>query len=318
MSSGESEDNLSEWSEPTNPKSSSANSSDEYNDGSDDDSLIHQLNRTILWLCQEGQIPAARQRFEQLLEQGQSDPANHQQLLKEVFQMGRDRNYPLQEILMGGTSDRNSYALVLAILEFAQSTPLQRNTLLLATPPSHGRTALHWATWGNAKLEIIQALVRGNPEAMLLRDKPRHGGRTPREILVHYFGSSRRRENETSTGLDSRVVYLEAMEKSWMEHRIRLAVWLCARRYFAPLTQEAKDSTPTIQTPFDQKCRKSVGIRPKPWFALSAIGYMLQREMTPLAIRITSYLGGNAAKLKRSRKASGRSRSSNKSHRTRC
>lgn len=248
-------------------------------------------NRSILWLCQEGQIQLARQRFQRLLEDGRTDSGSIELLRKEVFQMGRDKNYALHEVLMGGTSDENAYALCLAILDFSQNFPLERTKMLSCTPPSHRRTPLHWAAWGNASMEILRALVKGNPEALLMRDKPTQGGRTPIEIMRRYFAG-----HDGTNRNDARIQYLEVAMASWISHRVRLSVLLCTNRFFG------RHSNRTVRTPFDKTDRRNANMKPRPWFALSVIGFLLQREMKPIAMKIISYVGGNAKiKAKRMR-----------------
>ena len=120
-----------------------------------DDSEEELPQRSLLWLCQEGQIPQAHRRFEQLLANN-----NQAQLEREVFQTSRDKTTALTEIVMGGTSDRNAYALTLKLLEFAAQTSPTRLRHILSLQPhaANSRTALHWACWGNASMEILQKL----------------------------------------------------------------------------------------------------------------------------------------------------------------
>lgn len=298
--------------------------------------LLRPGGKTLLWLCQEGQLLVARQRFEARLGKSRScrvtkeeeeeneeeekensnssDKKNarlyYQQLEKEVFQMaGRgDKNYPLHEILMGGTSDRNAYQLTLHILDFAKNCNHQQQChhMLSTQPPSHQRTALHWAAWGNAKLPILQSLVQGYPEALVLRDKPSHGNRTPLEILKHYYYND---TDESSGGRNTddktRLHYLEQCTQSWIQHRLRLTIHQCVLRYFAPPLSTARvtskpqdDQRQGISplTPFDKNHRKMVNIKPKAWFVLSVLGSLVQREMKPLALHILGFTGG-AAKM---------------------
>ena len=318
--------------------------------------LLRPGKRTISWLCKEGQIPLARHRFEAFLaesakmmmeqqqqhtrsteptEQEGANPNNrhesldnsslfYQQLVKEVFQVDRcgDKTYALHEILMGGTScDCN--ALVMKLLDFVKAFPLEREEMLRYTcPPSHQRTALHWACWGNAPMEILQRLVQATPEAMLMRDKPSHGGRTPYEIFKRYFG-----KNEDST---ERLHYLEKNAQKWAQHRLRLAVQMCVGRYFgcslmlddrristtnrqAQERKEPSACTATTKdfTPFDSKDRKRAKIKStKAWFALSTVASLMQRQMTPLALHILGYMGGNAKKPSRSKRATTKRRAS--------
>ena len=249
-------------------------SGEEEDEGDHEERLTQK--RSILWLCQEGQIHLARQRIEMLMASGKSECRSAEKLRKEIFQVGRDKNYPLHEILMGGSSDQNAYAATLAILEVSSKYPIEQQTMLSAMPPSHMRTPLHWAAWGNAKIEILVALVNGHPEALLLRDKKSQGQRTPLEILKRYFRA------------DRKIPFLERATTSWISHRVGVAVHLAANRYFGtvlPLQSRL--------VPFDRRHRNEVSMKPKPWFLLSVIGFLMQREMKPLALKILSYVGGN-------------------------
>ena len=183
----------------------SASADSDYSEGNSDSDIDDQDDeipfrrtggRSILWLCQEGQLQLARKRFEWLVQQQRKEEEEEQQqqqqqqpqhasstaattssfqqqLFKEVFQVGQDKNYALHEILMGGTSDTNAYQLACHIMDYAfggqeetredhvtlgHTDPLLHRTardraatkMLAARPPSHQRTALHWAAWGNA------------------------------------------------------------------------------------------------------------------------------------------------------------------------
>jgi hypothetical protein len=287
---------------------SGGDDSSEYEDEEDEEEeeeeedppeALLKSKRTVLWLCQEGQIHLARKRLELLLsERGEPISPFADQLRKEIFQVGRDKNYALHEILMGGTSDRNAYAITLSVLEISKNNPSDRLKMLSCAPPSDGRTPLHWAAWGNAKWEILDALVKGNPEALLVRDKKNRGERTPLEILKRYFSRSLPGAELNIFSLfaggaasepdNSRIPSLERMTTSWVSHRVRLVVYLCANRYFGA----TQDQQPLV--PFDKADRRVANIKPKPWFLLSIIGYLVQREMKPLALRIVSYLGSNA------------------------
>lgn len=264
-------------------------SDEEGSEQSDGRILASRL--TILWLCQEGQIHVARRRFDLLL--NSDEPRHAEQVQREVFQVGRDKNYALHEILMGGTSDRNAHALVLGILNYAKDYPAQNIEMLSAQPPSHRRTPLHWAVWSNANYEIISTLVRWNPEALFLRDKKNQGERTPIEILKRYFANGPGEANPDYHPIeaDRRFIYLEKCAKSWASHRVRLTLHLCARSVFM---LPSRCETNTQPTPFSKEDRKVWAIKPKPWFLLSVIGFLLQREMKMLALHIISFVGGNA------------------------
>ena len=262
-----SDDGESEWS----------GEEEEEDEGDQEERLT--TNRSIMWLCQEGQLHLARQRIEMLVENGKTDSRSAERLRKEIFQTGRDKNYPLHEILMGGSSDQNAHAATLAILEISSNYPIEQRAMLSAMPPSHMRTPLHWAAWGNARIDILMALVNGYPAALLLRDKKCQGQRTPLEILKRYFDAH------------TKIPFLERAMSSWISYRVGLAVHLAANRYFGTVM-----SPQNRLVPFDQGHRKEVGMKPRPWFLLSVIGYLMQREMKPLALKILSYLGGGKAK----------------------
>lgn len=293
--------------------------------------------RSILWLCQEGQIPLARKRFEWLLskqeQQRTSDSSTSKideneetineeadidtyakQLEKEVFQVGRDKNYALHELLMGGTSDRNAHQLALQILNYSKEYPHQQYKMLSAQPPSHQRTALHWATWGNAGMPLLERLVHGYPEALVVRDKKDSGQRTPLEILKRYFSGQSRQQlsllmattGNVATPPQPRIDYLEQCTKSWTQHRLRQEVHKCVLHYFVPHSSQQQQppasTTATLAasnkremlTPFDKDHRKQTDIKPKAWFILSVLGSLMQREMKPLALHILGYLGKDA------------------------
>jgi len=265
---------------------------DDEEDEENEDSLGRQ-SRSILWLCQEGQIHVARRRLEALIGRGTSDNDAAATLKKEIFQIGHDKNYPLHEILMGGTSDENASAMTLAIMEITSRYPTEQRQMLSATPPSHLRTPLHWAAWGNAKMEILVALVNGNPDALLVRDKKNQGHRTPVEILKRYFGN-----NPDLTDRDRRKIpYLERAAASWMSYQIGLAVHLAANRYFGTAGQREPS---VVLVPFYPRHRRQSGMKPKSWFLLSIIGYLIQREMKPLVLKILSYVGVKTGTKRRS------------------
>jgi len=302
MSSANSEDE--EWLEEDD------NNSD-VGEGDDEDVSFRKTGRSMLWLCQEGQIQLARKRFEWLQQQQDQE----EQLFKEIFHVGHDKNYALHEVLMGGTNDSNAYQLVRYILDYALQSPeittndaantntstnryMAARKMLAARPPSHQRTALHWAAWGNARLELLQALVKGYPEALVLRDRRNQNERTPAEILKHYFFSHDRRSQGSSVVVDTtRLDYLQRCTASWIQHRLRLTVHLSIKHWFGT----------EALTPFDNKDRQRSQIKPKAWFLLSLLGSLMQREMTTLVIHILGYLGHKARLAKTTAKRTSKS-----------
>lgn len=297
----------SEWTgdEEDDSQSSSEASENDIHDKDEDkekEKWSKRRGQTILWLCQEGQIRLARKRFDFLRKQereghGKEDrskiaeapPDRFRGLQREVFQFDRgDKNYALHELLMGGTSDSNAYRLVLAILDYARGFPEQEAKLLSVQPPSHGRTALHWAAWGNAPLEILQPLVKAYPQALLVLDRPRDRRefRTPPEIAKRYFGVE-----------SPRFRYLQKVSDLWKIHRVQHAVHLCVLRTFGDKQDGTTARLPQddMPQPFSAKDRKRLGIKPRAWFPLSVVAYLFQREMKPLAFQILSFLGTNAS-----------------------
>jgi hypothetical protein len=148
-------------------------------------------------------------------------------LKKEIFQVGRDNNYSLHEFLMGGTSDTNASALMEEILDMGKLWKGSFLTMMNAQPPSHHRTSLHWAAWGNATLPILRALVMANPEALVLRDGTSQGRRTPLEVFRRYFGSDPDR-----LFVREKLEFLDSATKNWTRYRLRLAIYKSAVLYF--------------------------------------------------------------------------------------
>jgi hypothetical protein len=251
----------------------SSSVSDEDDD--DDDEEILMSRRSLLFLCQEGQIRIARQRLQSLKHANKMD-----RLKKEIFQVGRDKNYSLHEILMGGTSDTNAFAMTEEILDMGKSWKGPFLTMMNAQPPSHHRTSLHWAAWGNATLPILRALVMANPEALVLRDGTSQGRRTPLEVFRRYFGS----DVADRPFAREKLEFLDSATKKWTRYRLRLAIYKSAVLYFR------KQGL----TPFDQKDRKANKIKPRPWFCLSTLGDLLQREMQLLVLQILEFVGRDA------------------------
>ena len=267
-----SEEGEEEWAEDQSSHSSSEEWEEE---GDEEESSLH--GRSLLWLCQEGQTKIARCKFDSLLK----DPKQCDLLERQVFQQAPDKNYALHELLMGGTDDANAYQLTVQILEFCQQYPDDKYRDMLITQPSRHqkRTALHWAAWGNAKMDVLKPLIFGNPEALVLKDT---AGRTPYDILKWYYCLGR---NDTPKNLqDPRLLLLQKLTQSWTQHCLRRSIHHCAVHYFVTHPY----------TPFDTAHRQQTGMKPKAWFVLSLLGTLLQREMKPLVHHILAFAGGTA------------------------
>ncbi|KAL3936728.1 MAG: hypothetical protein SGBAC_008020 [Bacillariaceae sp.] len=270
-----------------------ADDEEEYETDDEEEEFKLIQTKSLLFLCQEGQIRLARCRLQLL----QHQYLNHNldiQLQKEIFQIGpADKNYSLHEIVMGGTKEESSSKIIPELLEIAEQWKGQCLVMMNAQPPSHGRTALHWAAWGNASLEILRLLVTANPEALLLKDNKSHGERTPLQVWQRYHGSSFTQSALKDDCNWDKFAFLSNTTRLWTQQRLRLAIYKAALHWF-------RRHEPCL-LPFDKKGRKETRttpkncmITPKNWFVLSVLGYCLQREMEPLMWRILGFVGGKA------------------------
>lgn len=249
---------------------------DDESDEEDDDSH----NRSLLWLCEEGQLRRALERFQTFLSSSMEDD-DDPILLRELFQSNRDGNSALHEILMGGTQDSSAKELSKLMVDKYHSLVFHPGEddyvsktiqLFRATPSSHRRTILHWAAWGKAAPELILKIVQIYPEALCQRDKPDKGNRTPFELADRYWP------------YDSIAISLAKSQATYLPIRIRTCVHLCTIRWFVSRQL----------TPFDKAGRKESGLPPRSWFVASALGFALQREMKGLATHILEFVGHGA------------------------
>lgn len=252
--------------------------SDETDDDEDEDESNMIQSKSLLFLCQEGQIRLARQRLQLL-----KNSNNLASLKREIFQVGRDKNYPLHEVIMGGTLENSSKNIIPEFLSTGKQWKGPFLIMMNAQPPSHGRTVLHWAAWGNASLEILQSVVMANPEALILKDKASHGSRTPLQIFQRYHCP--KPGNVWHEGAQQKRHFLETSTKAWTQHRLRLAMYKAALHHFCGESHKV---------PFSKQQRKEIGIKPKPWFCISVLGYCLQREMEPLVWKVLNFVGEKA------------------------
>jgi hypothetical protein len=297
------------------------NMSDGADEGSDDDSEWDDSDgedeslggRTLLWLCQEGQMDRA---LEKVIGWDREHPVRgaawrtnnpnssndagdgeggYRILHQELFQKNADGNYALHEVLMGGTADPSALALVRRLVaRYRSDYPVESRNVFLTRPQSHGRTVLHWCAWGNNTSDLLvwKQIMLTSPESLCLRDDKAHGTRTPLEIAKHYW------PNSVATPL------LEQWTQNYLPYRLQRTVHLGAHRHFVT----------SALTPFDKHDRKRAGLAPRPWFVASVIGYSLQREMLGLALRILSFVGKGAkvSAGKKKKKKAGDSRGTNK------
>ena len=286
--------------------------------------------RTLLFLCEEGQLDIALKRVKQwdelfpTNEISESSPAYTTRAIgdgriteatihRELFRKNPNTgNYCLHEILAGGTSGNSAPKLVERLVRRYQSLgsrSLANNhhlcqEIFMAQPTvgSNGRTILHWCAWSKTTPKILKLVLGACPEAMCLRDNKSHFSRTPLEIAQRYWPD------------DEITKILKSSLETYLPYRLRICAQLCAERLFLlqgdsrepPKVENAKEATKTSHRhalkPFDKKDRRIAGIAPRPWFVASVLGYALQREMKGLALRILSFVGCGAKLESKKRK----------------
>ena len=194
---------MSSSSEISDDDDDSSSSSEEWWEDSDDDNEDHDDDavvlgpRSLLWLCQEGQMDTARKRFEllkglsekerqkqrqlqsqtnKMVQKIKSDYDNsksslyQQQLHREIFQQAPsgDKNYPIHEILMGGLDDRNAQQLVVEILDYCCSCSCSQNLTTLPQSKNNDSATTLWPS------QLVCRFYR----QMLISQPPSHK-RTP-------------------------------------------------------------------------------------------------------------------------------------------
>ena len=290
-------------------------------DSSDDEDVS---NRTLLFLCEEGQLDRALIRVrdwdkryppcsgdntakkkKKNMRTADDDDTARSIIKQELFRKNiHTGNYCLHEILAGGICDKSALELVERILErYRTDYPNEsRNIIFKAQPKdSNKRTILHWCAWSKVPSYILKQVINANPECMLLRDNLSHGSRTPYEIAKRYWSD------------DPITKILKSSLDSYLPYRIQFNVHLCIDRIFKLSNHHADDDARRILTPFNKVDRKNTGLTPRTWFVASVIGYTMSREMNNLALHIISFMGYGArnvgSKNKRKRKNTQKRRS---------
>ena len=276
--------------------SEASNYSPDANEHEDDDSYSSSdsdesdtSGRTLLFLCEEGQLDKALARVKEWDEEyppgsarvssdatdaSKVESAYRSSIRRQLPQKSHGGNYCLHEILAGGTSGRSAPDLVQRLVRRCREDyPLESQRMYRAQPTaSYCRTLLHWCAWGKTSAAILRPIMMAYPEAMCLRDDKSHGRRTPLDIAERYW------KDDAITGI------LRSSLETYLPFRLRLSVHLCIHRHF--VTDK--------RTPFDKADRKETGLTPRAWFVASIIGYALQREMKSLARHIISFVGKKA------------------------
>jgi len=267
----------------------------------------------LLFLCEEGQLDKALERVRKWDEQDNDHGSNLKKsgnnknkrskkmiMKQELFRKNvHTGNYCLHEILAGGICGTSTPELVDWLLKRYNSEEYRnkaRDTIFKAQPKdSHGRTVLHWCAWSKVPMYVLKQVIVANPECMLLRDHSSHGSRTPYDISKRYWGIN-----------DPNTMILKSSLDLYLPYRIQYNVHLCINRIFnlsvtaTPTTEVRNDNNCdnmvqegniVLVEPFREKDRKSMKIRPKPWFVASVIGYTKQRQMDHIANHIVSYIG---------------------------
>ena len=291
-SENEDGDASSSSSEAASNYSSDANSVEDEDE--DDDSYSSSdesdsASRTLLFLCEEGQLDKALERVRDWDERyppgtatrisnasgmSKEEGADRSSIRRQLLQKSHGGNYCLHEILAGGTSGRSAPDLVQRLVRRCREDhPVESQRIFRAQPTaSYCRTLLHWCAWGKTSPSILRPIMMAYPEAMCLRDDKSHGRRTPLDIAERYWKD------------DAITALLRSSLETYLPFRLRLCVHLCIHRHFVT----------DRRTPFDKADRKETGLTPRAWFVASIIGYALQREMKSLAKHIISFVGKKA------------------------
>ena len=232
---------------------------------------------SLLFLCQEGQFSLALRRFAALAQGADAQVRRRQEVMERCDGDNDDNNaFALHEIFMHGTTniDNDAKELALEMLHYMRDNLTQRqqlNILCHPCPPQDERTALHWACWGNAPVEILQSLIQLAPDAMVMRDA--HEQRTPLDLLVRYFP-------QYTAG---RRCLTNAAQR-FAQLRLQWTLQLCVRHYFFSYSE-------SLITPFDAQYRQRAGVKcRKAWFVASVLASLRRREMTHLTRRILSFV----------------------------
>ncbi len=327
----------------------------DYNDDNDESYESEEddgSGRTLLFLCEEGQLDIALKRVKQWDEQHplpgttpdcQNSPAAtfvagdaipKATIQRELFRKNPNTgNYCLHEILAGGTSGKSAPELVERLVRRYRNTPVASQEIFLAQPTvgSNGRTILHWCAWSKTTPKILRLVLGTCPEAMCRRDNKSHFSRTPLEIAQRYWPD------------DEITKILKSSLDTYLPYRLRICVRLSAERLFlspsednckkankmsnntsaklANTAAKALSQTPSEARrslkPFDKKDRRIASLTPRSWFVASVLGYALQREMKGLALRILSFVGCGAkleSKNGKKKKRKSRPNGTNKSN----
>ena len=225
------------------------NDESDYNDDDDDDESYESeeddgSGRTLLFLCEEGQLDIALKRVKQWDEQhplpgttpdsqnSQNSPAathvaadaiTEATIQRELFRKNLNTgNYCLHEILAGGTSGKSAPELVERLVRRYRNTPVASQQIFLAQPTvgSNGRTILHWCAWSKTTPKILRLVLGACPEAMCRRDSKSHFSRTPLGIAQRYWSD------------DEITKILKSSLDTYLPYRLRICVRLCAERLF--------------------------------------------------------------------------------------
>lgn len=223
-----------------------------YSNNSDDESYESEeddgSSRTLLFLCEEGQLDKALKRVKLWEEQCPIALVEPISNTLSTFQISADReatstesckekqeeiiqrelfrkspysgNFCLHEILAGGTSGTSAPELVERLVRRYQNNDRSQTVFLAQPRGSNGRTILHWCAWCKTTPEILRIVLEVCPEALCLRDHKTHGSRTPLEIAKRYWPE------------DPITKILQQSTCSYLRHRLRSCLRLCVRRYF--------------------------------------------------------------------------------------
>ena len=303
--------------------------SESDNNSSDDDSSYAEKERvfsatasSLHHLLQYRRIELAYERLQLLKQQDQNgDDGTTSTLLEEIFDLGEYDEYPIHVCLRTSMQLRTSserectYKFITEIIHRVQEySRVDAWDMLLGTFP------VHKVIGGGHDYRTLTAIIKACPEALVQKgDDYYTSDKTPLEYLDRLFKLSQRISIQPITPEQNSLArdYIQRNATSWTQHRLRLSLYQivkyyflgdnnsisssssCSRRNYQKCTTTTSTTDKTnarslVLTPFNEQDRELYNISPQPWFAISVLGDLLQREMKPLMQHILSFVGYDA------------------------
>jgi hypothetical protein len=137
-------------------------------------------------------------------------------------------------------------------------------------------TPLHYFAFRNNCLEVLDSLVKAHPTALLHVNRY---GRVPAQTACAEFAVTRRPNHAAIN------IYLRRITVSYSSWIVQKCLHKCAVRHFVSSNLD----------PFSEEHRELVGVeRASDWFAISVIGWFIQRECTPAAISLLQFVSAGS------------------------